>query len=1426
MIKKLLALAVVFVLIFSTVSFAVSATINNQKPNDDIAPVSADTTAEKKDATKTAKWLNDAKTSAEIDIASTFDKKITDGKILFLGSLCSAHALTKGTVANSLTTCAKYADVDYYLYSVNNELESDKNTPITGTLKKNSTFTEAMVTTFNKSRHSCLYEFANVLVNKWTKDYDLVVMEFDGIRMGMFSATITNTMKSNLLKAAIKLKSLYADGKVVWIIPDKSTVVDDDSSTKKYNAKYIYNEYYLNHTSNSYNKNVYDCLALVAPEDWLNSQGTARKDYPTSYNDTLLESLTTLKNRCKVTDTVNNSGDIWVPYDKSEKVSAFLESKMLGHGYEEAIITDTVADGFKIESVKGEYYDTKTATYKEMAQGKFTKKIEGQKVTGTFDVTDLDVANIRLTITVSVLTGEDDPFIEDEVVDTNVGDAVIEYYHNEEKINEEKLPTPNLEKKKFTVDTTVVNGTITDDTTVYEGEDVTITYSPDEFYELDKITVDGTPLTPQQMALHKDSYKFSDLDKDHTIKVEYKLVKHTVTFESNGGSSVQGQTVTHGDKATEPEDPTKTGYTFTKWYKDEGLTEEWKFDTDTVLEDTVLYADYLEDTHTLTYDANGGENAPLPQEMKISAAAYVSENEPTRDGYTFYGWATSKEKADAGTVEYEPEDLYLGENVEKADATLYAVWSENDVTISYVATTGGSVTNDEDVVKVFSGEPDGSTAVADEGYHFVNWINAEGDEVSKDETFVPTQPKEGFSATTYTAVFEINKYDVTFDMQGHGEQEKPQTVDHGSYAERPTDPEEEGYGFIGWSSDPDTYVEFDFEKTPITEDTIIYAFWLEKTATLTYDANGGENAPKPQTLKYTEEADITLDEPTRDGYTFEGWSSTSTGIVEYEPGELYKDANVEPADDTLFAVWSQNLVDIYYTTDGNGTVDNDFEELAVFDGEAEGSTASPNEGYHFVNWTDSQGNIVGTDPTFVPEKVDGKNVSETYTANFAINNYEVDFDMQGHGDQVPSQHPNHGDKVEEPETPTADGYTFKNWYKDDQFAATWDFENDVVTEDTTLYGLWDEDEVPLHYNANGGTNAPADQTMKYTEKAFVSSNEPTRPGYTFYGWATTKEKADAGIVEYNKNSLFADENTVKVESTLYACWTENETIIRYKAEEGGSVDNAEDTVKVDTGTPAGSTATKDYGYDFLGWEDENGNIVSKDEHFVPSKDKTTGLYEPATYTATFDKHDFTVKFDTMGKAENPKDQKVEYLDKATKPENPKAEGYIIYDWYKDKELTDPWDFENDVVTEDITLYAYWTKIIVDPDDPTKPSSGISVIPPEDRYYTGEEIKPEDVIIMLDDKVLEPGTDYEIIGYEENIEIGEAYVLVQGKLRAFDGVLKVPFKILPVPATPQEATPNNAPIQTGSTQSALIYLYVVLGLALFVVFMRKEKIFEK
>ena len=63
-----------------------------------------------------------------------------------------------------------------------------------------------------------------------------------------------------------------------------------------------------------------------------------------------------------------------------------------------------------------------------------------------------------------------------------------------------------------------------------------------------------------------------------------------VQFNSMGGSAVQSQSVSDGEKATEPTAPTKTGKTFGGWYSDLDLTDAWDFSTDTVDSDMMLYA--------------------------------------------------------------------------------------------------------------------------------------------------------------------------------------------------------------------------------------------------------------------------------------------------------------------------------------------------------------------------------------------------------------------------------------------------------------------------------------------------------------------------------------------------------------------------------------------------------------------------------------------------------------------------------------------------------------------------------------------------------------------------------------------------------------------------------------------------------------------
>lgn len=65
----------------------------------------------------------------------------------------------------------------------------------------------------------------------------------------------------------------------------------------------------------------------------------------------------------------------------------------------------------------------------------------------------------------------------------------------------------------------------------------------------------------------------------------------TVTFDTDGGTSIPDQSIRSGSKATQPDDPTKSGYTFAGWYEEDTFTTVFDFD-DAITADTTVYAKF------------------------------------------------------------------------------------------------------------------------------------------------------------------------------------------------------------------------------------------------------------------------------------------------------------------------------------------------------------------------------------------------------------------------------------------------------------------------------------------------------------------------------------------------------------------------------------------------------------------------------------------------------------------------------------------------------------------------------------------------------------------------------------------------------------------------------------------------------------------
>lgn len=157
---------------------------------------------------------------------------------------------------------------------------------------------------------------------------------------------------------------------------------------------------------------------------------------------------------------------------------------------------------------------------------------------------------------------------------------------------------------------------------------------------------------------------------------------YTLTYNANGGSNAPASQRVKENTGfyLSNSKPTRSGYTFLGWSKDKYATSASYAPGAGVKtsSNVTLYAVWKKNAtkyYTLTYNANGGSNAPASQRVEENKGFYLSYSKPTRSGYKFLGWSLFK---DSTSASYAP-----GAGVKmSSDITLYAIW-EKTVTKTY-----------------------------------------------------------------------------------------------------------------------------------------------------------------------------------------------------------------------------------------------------------------------------------------------------------------------------------------------------------------------------------------------------------------------------------------------------------------------------------------------------------------------------------------------------------------------------------------------------------------------------------------------------------------------------------------------------------------------------------------------------------------------
>ena len=346
------------------------------------------------------------------------------------------------------------------------------------------------------------------------------------------------------------------------------------------------------------------------------------------------------------------------------------------------------------------------------------------------------------------------------------------------------------------------------------------------------------------------------------------------------------------------------------------------------------------------------------------------------------------------------------------------------------------------------------------------------------------------------------------------------------------------------------------------------------------------------------------------------WGCDAVAILKDVWNDGPIDVPVEPVSPT------EDYITVTYKAGEGGYVGRTSETLAVSSGMAQGSTATANTGYHFMNWTDASGNVVSTAATFVPAKVNGMNTAATYTANFAKDGDITITYMAGEGGSVDKTSESLAPSIGSPQGSTAiaaEGYSFANWT---------DLSGNIVGTDETyipakVNGLnvagtytanFEEEFVIINYMAagEGGSVSSSTQSVKAVTGTAHGATATANAGYSFVNWTD----ASGNVVSTDATFIPEKVNGLNVAGTYIANFEEEFVIINYiAAGEGGTVSSSTQSVKAVTGTARGATATANAGYRFVNWTDASGNVVSTDATFIP--EKVNGVNVSTTYVANF-----------------------------------------------------------------------------------------------------------------------------------------------------------------------------------------------------------------
>ena len=398
---------------------------------------------------------------------------------------------------------------------------------------------------------------------------------------------------------------------------------------------------------------------------------------------------------------------------------------------------------------------------------------------------------------------------------------------------------------------------------VTAGKTVTVTVIPSEGYNGTMTVTDAEGNNVSVTEKGGNKFDFTMPASKASIKAGTTLKNYPITYNLNMGSvSGNPESYTIESNAITLNNPTRNGYNFNGWTGTglDGKTQNVVIPTGSTGERSYT-ANWTPITYTVSYNLDGGTVSGNPTSYTIETAAFTLKK-PTRTGYTFTGWTGM-----GLTTATETVTVNKGSTGNRAYT---ATWTPAEYTINYTL-NGGTVAKANPVKYSVESSDFTLNNPTKKGYTFTGWT-------STGITTATTTVKIAKGSTgnrTYSATWTPITYTVSYNLDGGTVSGNPTsyTIETATFTLK--NPTKTGYTFAGWTgtklSKATKTVKVAKESTGKRTYT---ATWKLSNYAITYKLNSGKVAKaNPSSYSMTSK-DFTLNNPTRSGYTFAGWTGT------------------------------------------------------------------------------------------------------------------------------------------------------------------------------------------------------------------------------------------------------------------------------------------------------------------------------------------------------------------------------------------------------------------------------------------------------------------------------------------------------------------------------------------------------------------------